>query len=132
VALAAGKLRHRVVVEQLVININSFGEQDPAQWVPFAEVWAAIEPLSGREFLAASQTQSSVSCRITIRTLAGLLPSMRITHRDKVYNIAAILTDPVSGLEYMTLPCEVGLNSENAGPSADAVLTDYGYPILTE
>ena len=109
-ALAAGKLRHRVVVEQLVVNINSFGEQDPAQWVPFAEVWAAIEPLSGREFLAASQTQSSVSCRITIRTLSGLLPSMRIVHRGKVYNIAAILADKESGIEYATLMCSEGSN----------------------
>lgn len=109
-ALAAGKLRHKVTVEQLVININSYGEQDPAQWVPFAEVWAAIEPLSGREFLAASQTQSSVTCRITIRALEGLLPSMRISHRGKVYNIAAILTDPVSGREYFTLPCSEGAN----------------------
>jgi SPP1 family predicted phage head-tail adaptor len=109
-ALAAGKLRHRVTVEELVITINSFGEQDPAQWVPFAEVWAAIESLSGREFLAASQTQSSVSCRITIRTLAGLLPSMRIVHRGKVYNIAAILADKESGIEYATILASEGAN----------------------
>lgn len=108
-ALAAGKLRHRVVVEEQVTVINSFGESD-TDWAPFANVWAAIEPLSAREFLAASQVQSAVTCKIIMRNLPGLLPSMRILHRGKVYNIAGILTDPVSGLEYATIPCSEGVN----------------------
>jgi SPP1 family predicted phage head-tail adaptor len=109
VALAAGKLRHRVVVEEQVTVINSFGESETA-WVTFANVWAAIEPLSAREFLAASQVQSNVSCRIVMRNLPGLLPSMRLVHRGKIYNPAGILTDKESGLEYVTIPASVGVD----------------------
>lgn len=108
-ALAAGRLRHLVAVEEQVTVINSYGESETA-WVPFASVWAAIEPLSAREFLAASQVQSAVTCKIVMRNLPGLLPSMRIVHRGKVYNIAGILTDKESGLEYVSLPCSEGVN----------------------
>lgn len=35
---------------------------------------------------------------------------MRITHRGKVYNIAGVLPDNMSGLEYITLPVSEGVN----------------------
>jgi hypothetical protein len=45
-----------------------------------------------------------------MRNLPGLLPSMRLVHRGKIYNPAGILTDKESGLEYVTLPCSEGVN----------------------
>ena len=109
-ALSAGKLRHRVSIEQRVTAVNSYGESETV-WVEWADVWAAIEPLSGKEYLAAQQVQSSVSCRITLRRIAGLLPSMRIVHGNTVYNIAAILPDKDSGLEYASIMASEGQNA---------------------
>jgi SPP1 family predicted phage head-tail adaptor len=108
-SIAAGRLRHRVQIDELQNITNSFGETDPT-WVPFAERWAAVEPLSGREFLAAEQTQSEVSVRITIRYTEGLRPSMRVIHRGQRYDIKAILADKESGIDYQTLMCAVGVN----------------------
>ena len=34
---------------------------------------------------------------------------MRIVFRGRLFNIEGVLSDPVSGLEYMTLPCSEGL-----------------------
>lgn len=107
-ALAAGKLRHRVEIQEFVEVINSFGERE-RYWATFANVWAAIEPLSAKEFVAAQQMQSSVTARITIRYRPGIKPAMRILHRGKIYNIAGILADKVSGLEYLTLPVSEGV-----------------------
>ena len=107
--MRAGKLRHLVTIERQDTTVNEYGEQVVA-WVEFAQRWAAIEPLSAREFLAAQQTQSEVTTRITLRTLPGLLPSMRITCNGTVYNMAGILSDKDSGLEYVTIPCSTGIN----------------------
>ena len=108
-ALDAGKLRHKVEIQEFIEVINSFGEREK-YWAHVADVWAAIEPLSAKEFVAAQQMQSSVTARITIRYRPGIKPEMRILHRGKVYNIAGILADKVSGLEYLTLPVSHGVN----------------------
>lgn len=79
------------------------------QWVTLANVWAAIEPLSAREFISASKENSKVSARITIRSREDIDPSMRILHRGRYYNIEGLLPDKDSGLEYITIPVSEGL-----------------------
>lgn len=108
-ALAAGRLRHRIVIEEPVIEQDSSGELQRS-WQHVAEVWAAIEPLSVREFIAAQQTQSAVTARITIRYRDGLTAQMRIRHRSRIYNPQGWPADPESGLEYLTAPCSEGVN----------------------
>jgi SPP1 family predicted phage head-tail adaptor len=107
--IAAGRLRHRVTIEQQVNVVNSFGEHSK-EWEPFAQVWAAVEPLSARELLAAQQVQSQVVARVIMRYNAAVTASMRIVYRGVVYNIAGVQRDPESGLEWMTLPVSYGLN----------------------
>lgn len=118
----AGRLRHRVRIEQLQPLLDSNGDpiQDPAtgdlaqDWAPVATVWAAIEPLSAREFIQSAATQSEVTTRVTIRYRDGLDPAMRLVHvrkgrPDVVYNSRGFLPDLFSGLEYMTIPCGAGV-----------------------
>lgn len=108
-ALAAGKLRHRVRIEEFYSSLDSDGVMQEG-WALWAVVWAAVEPLSAREFIQSAQVQSSVVARITIRYRPGLSHTMRIVHRDRIYNIAGVLPDAVSGLEYITLPVSAGVN----------------------
>lgn len=122
--LAAGRLRHRVLIEQYVLDLDSNGEviQDPntgettGSWQEVATVWAAIEPLSAREFLAAQATQSKVEAKIVIRHRSGLNAAMRMVHmvngaRGAVYNPAGFLVDKDSGLEYLTIPVSSGVST---------------------
>lgn len=119
--LAAGLLRHRVVIEEYVPITDTSGEpiQDSQTgeityvWSVFAEVWAAIEPISAREFIAAQAQQSKVTTRITIRHRPGVTAGMRVLHLGKIFNIEGVLTDKVSGLEYLTLPCSEGVRQNN-------------------
>lgn len=119
----SGRLRHRIRIEQLVLALDSNGDvlQDPntgatsGTWTEVATVYAAIEPLSGKEFIAAQATQAQVVARILIRYRAGLDASMRLVHMvngvaGTVYNIAGILSDRDSGLEYLTLPVSAGVS----------------------
>lgn len=71
---------------------------------------ASLEPLSAREFIAAQATQSQITARIVIRYREGLNAAMRILHNGRIYNIHGILSDPVSGLDYLTLPCSEGVS----------------------
>lgn len=122
--LAAGRLRHRVLIERYVLAVDSNGDviQDPdtgettGAWQTLAEVWGAIEPLSAREFLAAQATQSQVTARIVIRHRSDLGASMRLVHmvngaRGALYNPAGFLADKDSGLEYLTIPVSAGVST---------------------
>ena len=108
-AQAAGKLRHRVELqEQQIAQDPNTGEM-LSTWVTIACPWAEIVPLSAREFIAASAEQSEVRARIVIRYRQDVNASMRIVYRGLAYNILGVLADPVSGLEYLTLPVSEGV-----------------------
>lgn len=121
-ALASGRLRHRVRIEEYVDVLDSNGE--PArgeqgefikEWAEVATVWAAIEPLAAREFIQSAAMQSQVTARITIRQRDGLNAAMRLVHvvngaDGKVYDIEGVLADKDSGLEYLTIPVSEGTN----------------------
>lgn len=119
--IEAGRLRHRVRIEQYLLDRDTDGEviQDPetgqtsGQWVEVATVWAAIEPLSAKEFIQSQAVQSHVVARIVIRFRDGLDAAMRLVHvrrdrADVIYNPAGFLTDKDSGLEYITVPVSTG------------------------
>ena len=82
--MRAGRLRHRVTIQQLVPD-PSIGGTDI--WHDYATVWAAIEPLRGREYLAAQQEGAEATGRITFRYISGVKPTMRIQHGDRIYEI---------------------------------------------
>lgn len=122
-SIEAGRLRHRVRIEKLDYLYDTDGEpiqdpdtgETPKEWVLVATVWAAIEPLSAREFIQSAAMQSQITARIIIRHMDGLDASMRLVHvrtgrPDVIYNPAAFLADMDSGLAYLTAPCSQGVN----------------------
>lgn len=105
--MRAGRLRHRVQI-QVKQRVPDGGGGWSHEWVTVRTVWAHVEPLSAREFVAAQAVHSEVTTRITIRYRDDITPDMRILHRGKIYNIRGVLPDNHSGLEYLTLPCTEG------------------------
>ena len=71
--MKAGKLRHRVTLQedQAAGTQDSYG-QEVEDWQDVATVWAAVEPLQGREFLGGKQLVAEVTTRIRIRYFSGL------------------------------------------------------------
>ena len=108
-AIAAGKLRHKVTIQYAAIT------QDPntgamiENWTELASVWASVEPLSAREFISAGAEQSEVKGKIIMRRRDDVNATMRILYRGLTYQILGVLADPISGLEYMTLPVGEGV-----------------------
>lgn len=107
----AYRLRHRIRIERPSYTQDPITGEMTLAWELVADtVPASIEPLSGREFVSAQAVQSAITARIVIRRRPGIDATMRILHRDLIYNIHGVLTDPVSGLEYLTLPCSEGVS----------------------
>lgn len=106
--MRSGRLRHKVTVEQVTETIDEFG-QAIKSWSTFAQPFAAIEPVSGREYFAAQQVDSEVTVKITMRYLSGLTTKMRISWGGKIYNIQSII-DPAERTAMQTLMCSEGLN----------------------
>ena len=108
--LNAGRLRHRIRIEQPTLSQNPTTGAITEAWATVATVFAAIEPLSAREFIAAQSTQAQIAARIVIRYRSGLTPDMRLIDEGTgaIYNPAGFLADPVTGRDYLTIPCSVG------------------------
>nr|WP_298117427.1 phage head closure protein [uncultured Pseudomonas sp.] len=109
----AGRLRHRIAIQQKIETQDTTTGAIAHTWQTIAgldSVPAAIEPLSVRDLMAAQAAQSEITARITIRYRAGLDATMRILHKDKIYNPAGWLPDQDSGLEYLTAPVSQGIN----------------------
>lgn len=101
----AGKLRHRVSLQEFTTTVDEETGNRERTWTEVRKLWAAVEPLSGREFVSAAASQSKVTTRITILYRSGITHEMRVVYRGKIYNIEAVLSDQDSGVQYLTLPC---------------------------
>ena len=89
-----GKMRHRITFQAFTGAADSFGDPqlgDDSQWHDVATVWAAIDPISGREFYAAQPSQSEVTHKLRCRYRAGLTPAMRLKCGGRKFKILAII-----------------------------------------
>jgi SPP1 family predicted phage head-tail adaptor len=102
--MMAGKLDQRITLKSATGTCDAMG-QPVITWTTVATVWAQVEPLTGRELEASQGTSSEVSIKIIMRYYSGLLPSWRITHGTKTYQILAVL-NLCSGKKDLKLLCK--------------------------
>ena len=105
-SLPAGRLNHRVVIQNKQLTQDQNTGETLVTWVDLSTVWAEIAPLSAREFVASDTEVNKVTTRITIRYRA-VTSDMRVYHAAKeiYYNIEGVLSYRESYLEYLTLAC---------------------------
>ena len=103
-----GQYRHYITIQQRVDAVDGFGQPQPT-WSTFAQVFAAVEPLNGREFFAANQFETEVTVRIKIRYLSGVTTKMRVNWSGKVYDIKSIINISERD-KIMQLMCREGTN----------------------
>ena len=84
--IGAGDLDRKIKVEKATLTRNTAGESI-STWATFAEVWAKVEPVAGREFFQLAQAQAQVDVKFTIRWLVGLTHDMRIIFDSRTYDI---------------------------------------------
>lgn len=113
--MQAGKLRHRVTIQQLAAGSpqkSAMGAPSKA-WTDLATVWADVRPLRGRSLFLAQQAQSKVTTVIEIRysaAVAGVTAAMRVVHGSAIYDIESAI-NPEQMNERILLQCSVGVNN---------------------
>lgn len=88
--MKSGRLRDLVTIQAKTVTRQGNGEEIRA-WTTFAQQWADIQPLSGRELLTLRDEMASVTTRIRMRYLAGVVPTMRVVYGDSVYEITEVI-----------------------------------------
>lgn len=113
--MQAGRLRHRVALQKPTAGSpqrTGSGAPDES-WATVATVYAAIEPLRGREFLESQAVNSAVATRIRVRyqdALAAIDASWRAVHGSVVYSIEAVINPNARNVE-LQLMCSQGANN---------------------
>jgi len=103
----SGKLRHRGEIQNPIDVRDEFGAISYQEWVSFAYCWMKIEPLSGREYFAAAQTQSEISHKITMRYKSGIKPHYRILWNARIFDIQSIINTREENIELILYCSEV-------------------------
>lgn len=93
--MQTGKLRHRVTIEEPLGTTRDTGGakkgKDRQGWRPRVKVWAAVEPLNGRELFNAQQVEPVITHRVRLRYIKGITAHMRIKHRKRELNIESVI-----------------------------------------
>lgn len=88
--MKAGQLDQRVQIIRLVEGYDEIG-QPLTDWLPIVSTWGAVEPLAGREYIAAAAAVSEVTTRIRLRYRPGITSADRVSHEGKVYGITSVI-----------------------------------------
>lgn len=88
--MRAGDLRQRIKIQQKSVTRDTYGGET-ITWTDVAIVWAAVEPISGREYFSAQQFRAEVTTRIRIRHRAGITPVMRVSSGTRLYDIISVI-----------------------------------------
>lgn len=103
--MRAGRLRNLVTIERKTGARDDDGGER-VTWATLVSVWAAIEPLNGKEFLGSEQTQSEVTGKIVMRYPVDVKPQDRITYGGKTYAVHALLQTRLDRREVVALVSE--------------------------
>lgn len=97
-AVGIETLRERVTIQQVTQAADTMGAAGTESWANIATVpivWAAVEPLSGREFFEAQRVAADVSHRVRLRYrddyTTVLTPKHRLRWGSRTLDIVATL-----------------------------------------
>lgn len=79
-------LRYRITLQRKTITTDANGIET-VTWVDYKTVWAAYEPLGGREYYAAAATQSQDNVTFHIRYQKDITPDLQIVFGELIYQI---------------------------------------------
>lgn len=93
--LDAGRLRDRVTIQTKSVSRDAYGAE-VITWSTLATVWAAVETLSGREYLATiaggiPQVRSERLSRVVIRYRSDVREYMRVVYGNRTLRVEYIV-----------------------------------------
>ena len=89
--MKAGQLDQRISVERLQGGFDELGQPLPDTWAHLFDCWAAVEPLTGREYIAAQAAVSEVTAKIRMRFRPWMTAEDRVIHDGTTYGIESLI-----------------------------------------
>lgn len=86
----AQELNRKITFQELTIGQDPDTGEMVQTWADHASVFAKVEPLVGREYMAAAAIQAEDTSKFTCRYRGDLNASMRIVFDGKNYDITSI------------------------------------------
>lgn len=106
--MRAGTLRHQVTLQTVTETRDADGGVVET-WADTATLWAAVEPLRGREYFSAKALQAEVTTRIRLRYRAAVVPKQRVTWVDgsttHTYDVLEVI-EPDTRRRELALMCK--------------------------
>lgn len=106
--MRAGSLRHRVNLQTRSATADGFGEPAQTWTTTHANLPASVEPLVGREMIAAQAVQAPVTHRVRLRYVAGVEAAQRVLFGSRVLDVHTALNRDERNRE-LELMCSEGL-----------------------
>lgn len=91
--MEAGKLRHRIAIQDKTITLDSGGIPTET-WADIAggsSIPASLEPLKGREYFQAAAVSAENTIPVTIRYRPGVTSALRIVYGSRILNIRSVI-----------------------------------------
>lgn len=88
--VSAGKLIRKVLIEYKTQLADAYGSLVDT-WGTHATWWAAIIPVTGREYVSDGKVNSEVTTRMRGRYLNGITPIMRVKYGTRIFSIVAVI-----------------------------------------
>ena len=88
--MRAGRLRHRVVIQEPDNCVDAYGGPSHG-WSDVARVFADIRPVRGQERLETLQVSADVTHTVIMRYRSGVTPKMRIRYGTRLLNVISVL-----------------------------------------
>lgn len=85
--MEAGRMRETIVISSPPEARDEYGAPGAAEWNEVLSSRASFEPLLGREFFAAQETQSQVEVKFRLRYRPEIQSNYRVVHREINYEI---------------------------------------------
>jgi len=103
--MQAGKLRHRVTIQQPVESSPNEYNEDTITWTDVCKVWAEIVPTTAAEFQRNERISMDSTHVVTIRYRSGLDSTMRVVYDSRNLNIDSIINKDERGIR-LELVCK--------------------------
>jgi SPP1 family predicted phage head-tail adaptor len=106
-SIRVGDLQRQVTIQTRTATQDTFGQQSVA-WTDMVATWAAIEPLSGRELLAAEAVAAEVTHQVVIRYRTGISAANRIVYQGRIFDVHSVIDENMNHRKIVLL-CSEGL-----------------------
>jgi len=107
--IRAGTLNRRVSLQRCSSGKDALGQPTATGWVEYANVWAAVLQLNGKEHLGAGEITGLGNASIRIRFRQDVQTGDRVVCQGQVFHVSYPLVN-VASREYVDLVCTENSN----------------------